>query len=47
MFPEKSYCGLRRAEQDAATHQRLSNITVVISELIVVKVKNSLGTISD
>ena len=43
----KRYCGLlSQIRRDTATHQRRSNVTGLISDLIGVKVKNSLGAIN-
>ena len=47
MFQGKSYHGLPQAQQDTATHQGLSNIKGLISELISVKVKSTLETINN
>ena len=47
MFQGKSYHGLPQAQRDTATHQGLSNIKGLISELIIVKVKNTLETINN
>ena len=47
MFQGKSCHGLSQAQRDTATHQGLSNIKGLISELIRVKVKNTLETINN
>ena len=47
MFRGKSYHEMPWSPWDAIAHQGLSNITGLISKLIEVKFKNSLGTVKD